>query len=255
MTRAGKRWRRNHQGPHRGSPRAQTGAAGCARLCGGRPAGAVRGALALADLGPCANCCSPPRRRVPPRHDPPLAAPARRRAAPGPLLSLAWLLIPRAAGPRGGGLPARELAPGTHAHAAAAERGRAVPRAAPSREAVDPEWYRRKALALLSATRGLQRDAAWTIFIPGSWRSFDNLEEQVQARFDREFGDIVVETVRRAVRPRQPPHGRAAGARHRRPADGRRMPVAGAAVHGPQALRRRRGHARVPGRRRLRGEP
>jgi type VI secretion system protein ImpL len=69
----------------------------------------------------------------------------------------------------------------------------------PNRDAVDPEWYRRKALALLSATERLQHDAAWTLFIPGSWRAFDNIEEQVQARVDREFGDIVVETVRREL--------------------------------------------------------
>lgn len=67
------------------------------------------------------------------------------------------------------------------------------------REAVDPEWYRRKALALLSATERLQEDAAWTLFIPGSWRGFDKLEEQLQARLEREFNDIVVETVRREL--------------------------------------------------------
>lgn len=68
-----------------------------------------------------------------------------------------------------------------------------------SREAVDPEWYRRKALALLGATERLQHDAAWTRLLPGSWRPFDNLEEQVQARLEREFNDIVVETVRREL--------------------------------------------------------
>lgn len=68
-----------------------------------------------------------------------------------------------------------------------------------SREAVDPEWYRRKALALLAASERLQQDATWTLFIPGSWTSIDPLEEQVQARLEREFGDIVVETVRREL--------------------------------------------------------
>jgi type VI secretion system protein ImpL len=70
---------------------------------------------------------------------------------------------------------------------------------AQSREAVDPEWYRRKALALLSATERLQRDAMWTVFLPGSWQAFDGLEEQIQARIEREFSDIVVETVRREL--------------------------------------------------------
>jgi type VI secretion system protein ImpL len=68
-----------------------------------------------------------------------------------------------------------------------------------SRDAVDPEWYRRKALALLSATQRLQRDASWTIFVPGSWHAFDNLEEQIQGRLEREFSDIVVETMRREL--------------------------------------------------------
>jgi type VI secretion system protein ImpL len=69
----------------------------------------------------------------------------------------------------------------------------------PNREAVDPEWYRRKAIALLSATERLQKDAVWTAFLPGSWRAVDNLEEQVQARLAREFSDIVVETLRREL--------------------------------------------------------
>jgi len=68
-----------------------------------------------------------------------------------------------------------------------------------SREAVDPEWYRRKALALLGATERLQHDAAWTTFLPGSWKPFDSLEDRVQARLAHEFNDIVVETVRREL--------------------------------------------------------
>ncbi len=68
-----------------------------------------------------------------------------------------------------------------------------------TRDAVDPEWYRRKALSLLAATDRLQHDALWTTFIPGSWRSVDNIEEQVQARLAREFSDIVVETMRREL--------------------------------------------------------
>ena len=71
-----------------------------------------------------------------------------------------------------------------------------------SRDAVDPEWYRHKALALLSATQRLQRDASWTLFVPGSWLPFDNLEEQVQDRLESEFADIVVETVRRELHAR-----------------------------------------------------
>ena len=120
--------------------------------------------------------------------------------ARGPLLSLAWLLILLWAA----GLAVAAYQLGSwrqeltrtlvQLNADAQFRARA-----PNREAVDPQWYHRKALALLSATARLQRDAAWTIFIPGSWRSFDNLEEQAQSRIDREFSDIVVETVRREL--------------------------------------------------------
>jgi type VI secretion system protein ImpL len=66
------------------------------------------------------------------------------------------------------------------------------------RDAVDPEWYRRKALQLLAATERLHNDA-WTVFVPGSWRAFDDLEERLAARINREFGDIVVETIRREL--------------------------------------------------------
>jgi type VI secretion system protein ImpL len=68
-----------------------------------------------------------------------------------------------------------------------------------TRDAVDPEWYRRKALALLSATQRLQDDKLWTVFVPGSWQRFDNLEEQVQQRLEHEFSEIVVETMRREL--------------------------------------------------------
>ena len=67
------------------------------------------------------------------------------------------------------------------------------------REAVDPEWYRRKALSLLSATERMRQDTAWKLFVPGSWQVFDQLEEQLRDRIAREFGDIVVETIRREL--------------------------------------------------------
>lgn len=69
-------------------------------------------------------------------------------------------------------------------------------RLAHNREAVDPEWYRRKALSLLAATETMRHDTFWTLFIPGSWEIFDDLEERVAARIERAFGDIVVETIR-----------------------------------------------------------
>lgn len=71
-----------------------------------------------------------------------------------------------------------------------------------SRDAVDPEWYRRKALALLSATQRLERDTLWTVFLPGAWPGVDPLPAQVQARLNHEFDDIVVETLRRELHAR-----------------------------------------------------
>lgn len=64
------------------------------------------------------------------------------------------------------------------------------------RASVDPEWYRRKALALLAANDRLHGHATWSFFVPGSWRVFDDLEERLAARIEQEFGEIVVETVR-----------------------------------------------------------
>jgi type VI secretion system protein ImpL len=69
----------------------------------------------------------------------------------------------------------------------------------PRRDAVDPEWYRRKALSLLAATERMRRDTAWSLFVPGSWHFFDDLEERLQERVAGEFGDIVVETIRREL--------------------------------------------------------
>lgn len=70
------------------------------------------------------------------------------------------------------------------------------------RDAIDPEWHRRKAVSLLAATGRLHADGWWTVFVPGSWSLFDDLEEQVQARIEREFGRIVVDTVRRELHAR-----------------------------------------------------
>ncbi|MEP6790464.1 MAG: type VI secretion system protein [Ramlibacter sp.] len=73
--------------------------------------------------------------------------------------------------------------------ARAAERGEAVP----------PDWYRRKALALLAAIDKLGTDTAWTFFMPGSWHAFDDLEERAAERIEREFGDIAINTLRREL--------------------------------------------------------
>ena len=70
------------------------------------------------------------------------------------------------------------------------------------RDEMDPQWYRRKALVLLAALEKVRRDSWWTLSIPGSWNRFDDLEERLAARMEREFGDIVLETLRRELSAR-----------------------------------------------------
>jgi type VI secretion system protein ImpL len=73
--------------------------------------------------------------------------------------------------------------------ARAAERGEIIP----------SDWYRRKALALLAAIEKLSIDTAWTVFLPGSWSVFDDLEERAAERIEREFGEIAINTLRREL--------------------------------------------------------
>lgn len=67
------------------------------------------------------------------------------------------------------------------------------------RDEIDPQWYRRKALVLLAALEKVRRDTWWTLSIPGSWNRFDDLEERLAARMEREFADIVLDTLRREL--------------------------------------------------------
>ncbi len=72
-------------------------------------------------------------------------------------------------------------------------------RMAEGREAIPREWYRSKTLALLEASEKLRDDGVWAVFVPGSWSRFDELRPRVQARIERAFSDIAVETVRREL--------------------------------------------------------
>jgi type VI secretion system protein ImpL len=64
------------------------------------------------------------------------------------------------------------------------------------------EWYRRRALALLTLDQGLQVDSGWTVFMPGSWSRIDDLTPRVRARFAREFGEIAVTAIQRELAAR-----------------------------------------------------
>lgn len=73
--------------------------------------------------------------------------------------------------------------------ARASERGEVIP----------SDWYRAKTLSLLAAIEKLGTDKAWTFFMPGAWDVFDNLDERVAERIEREFGEIAINTLRREL--------------------------------------------------------
>jgi type VI secretion system protein ImpL len=66
-------------------------------------------------------------------------------------------------------------------------------------ETIPRDWYRSKALALLAASEKLQDDTDWMLFVPGSWRPFDDLRDRLAVRIERAFSEIAVETVRREL--------------------------------------------------------
>lgn len=66
-------------------------------------------------------------------------------------------------------------------------------------ETVPSAWYRNKALSLLAMNERLRTDGTQSFFMPGSWQFFDDLNERVIERIEREFGDIAVGTLRREL--------------------------------------------------------
>ena len=72
-------------------------------------------------------------------------------------------------------------------------------RASERGEPIASDWYRAKTLSLLAAIEKLGTDKAWTFFMPGSWEVFDNLDDRVAARIEREFGEIAINTLRREL--------------------------------------------------------
>ncbi|AEG94264.1 hypothetical protein [Ramlibacter tataouinensis] len=67
------------------------------------------------------------------------------------------------------------------------------------RDKIQPAWYRQKALSLISALERMRHDAAWTLFMPGSWHVFDDLEERLAGHIGEAFGHTVVDTVHREL--------------------------------------------------------
>jgi len=77
----------------------------------------------------------------------------------------------------------------TQERAEAAQRG----------QELSADWYRRKALALISLDQHLKNDAVWSVFMPGSWGIVDDLDQRVSERFEREFGEIAVTALQREM--------------------------------------------------------
>ncbi|RSZ36005.1 MULTISPECIES: type VI secretion system protein [unclassified Variovorax] len=69
-------------------------------------------------------------------------------------------------------------------------------------ETIPTAWYRNKALSLLAMNERLRTDGTYSFFMPGSWHLFDDLNERVIERIEREFGDIAVSTLRRELMAR-----------------------------------------------------
>lgn len=80
-------------------------------------------------------------------------------------------------------------------------RNDAQERAAAAQRAQDlpPDWYRRKALALIALNERLRTDSAWTVFMPGSWSAVDDLDERVKERFAQAFGETAVTALEREM--------------------------------------------------------
>jgi type VI secretion system protein ImpL len=66
-------------------------------------------------------------------------------------------------------------------------------------EPIPSEWYRSKTLSLLTTLERGGGTKAWTLFMPGSWAVFDNLDVRVAERIEREFGEIAIYTLRREL--------------------------------------------------------
>ncbi|OXJ22610.1 type VI secretion protein IcmF [Burkholderia sp. HI2714] len=71
--------------------------------------------------------------------------------------------------------------------------------AAQQDQGLPADWYRRKALALISMNQNLRTNSGWTIFMPGSWAFVDDLNTRVKDRFEREFGEITVAALEREM--------------------------------------------------------
>ncbi|WP_011297878.1 type VI secretion system protein [Cupriavidus necator] len=62
-----------------------------------------------------------------------------------------------------------------------------------------PEWYRRQTLGLIDMNQRLMAQSTWSVFMPGSWSPFDDLDERMREHFQREFGKVALPTIHREM--------------------------------------------------------
>lgn len=66
-------------------------------------------------------------------------------------------------------------------------------------ETIAPDWYKARTLTLLGVIEELGSQKMFSVFMPGSWPMWDNLDARVSERVEREFGEIAIGTLRREL--------------------------------------------------------
>lgn len=66
-------------------------------------------------------------------------------------------------------------------------------------ESIPSDWYKARTLTLLSVIEELGTQKMFSVFMPGSWPVWENLDTRVVERVEREFGEIAIGTLRREL--------------------------------------------------------
>jgi len=79
------------------------------------------------------------------------------------------------------------------------EDSQEMARAEAAGKRLDPEWYKNRAKSMLDKIEKLSVKTVWTVFMPGSAKVFDNLEERAIAHISDRFGEIATKTLTREL--------------------------------------------------------
>ncbi|TAL97860.1 MAG: type VI secretion protein IcmF [Paraburkholderia sp.] len=71
--------------------------------------------------------------------------------------------------------------------------------AAQHAQELSSDWYRREALSLIAMNQRLAAETSSSVFMPGSWSMFDDLDRRVRDRFEHAFGDVAVTAIQREL--------------------------------------------------------